>query len=583
MMKVKLPKHMRGVANTAVLAINLKNFDIDYLLPALFFIVWANGSPMGRRLNDATLIQSSIDKLAQHPDLIGFEGDGAQRMLIRLTRSSLIILGRKGRSHAIEQIAAIQPYSLLSSKAGFPQESARLNNVETFIYQALYNAIPGLDRERAKTLRDHFIQVFSKGTQLDQFPVLNGRFDGSSQLDMLTRLSLAYLDGFIPTPIGAKRSTRHEQLTSCPALTSLLGGDLLRYIFAYSGAMPPTALTFHLQALISFELFIYTTKVAHAINQLVDTPNHLPEAMQEQPEASAPEIYLDFTGSRTGLSYSMANDCVRRDVETYQRFVASNILLKQLQGYAIELRRTPSRAARIAEILGGATDGTRYLKGLLLLMQDDEIGPQIQHLATGDEDAIRREYQQEDGSEDSADLERLEEIARGSDSPLGRLIAILTHAQSDKATDNYMQWFSTIGGLRKSYGILASNTSSRTSWRYAPDNEILAVLVQMAAIEKESDGHADSAKAGQWSHPQAIRLREFLDYLERRFGILIDRPPSSYSGAEASAAARENLRAMLDRLRQMGIFSDMSDDFTVQRLQPPYAESRPTNLLSQRS
>jgi len=28
---------------------------------------------------------------------------------------------------------------------------------------------------------------------------------------------------------------------------------------------------------------------------------------------------------------------------------------------------------------------------------------------------------------------------------------------------------------------------------------------------------------------------------------------------------------MLRRLRQMGIFRDLSDDFTVQRLHPPYA------------
>jgi hypothetical protein len=28
---------------------------------------------------------------------------------------------------------------------------------------------------------------------------------------------------------------------------------------------------------------------------------------------------------------------------------------------------------------------------------------------------------------------------------------------------------------------------------------------------------------------------------------------------------------MLRRLRQMGVFRDLSDDLTVQRLQPPYA------------
>ena len=45
-------------------------------------------------------------------------------------------------------------------------------------------------------------------------------------------------------------------------------------------------------------------------------------------------------------------------------------------------------------------------------------------------------------------------------------------------------------------------------------------------------------------------------------------------GSDYAAAARDNLRAMLGRLQQMGIFQDLSDDFTVQRLTPPYADAR---------
>jgi len=61
---------------------------------------------------------------------------------------------------------------------------------------------------------------------------------------------------------------------------------------------------------------------------------------------------------------------------------------------------------------------------------------------------------------------------------------------------------------------------------------------------------------------------------------LIDRPPSQFQGADHVAAARDNLRAMLARLRQMGIFTDLSDDFTVQRLHPPYSNSLQTNEVA---
>ncbi|MGB8345637.1 MAG: hypothetical protein WCD86_12190 [Ktedonobacteraceae bacterium] len=111
--------------------------------------------------------------------------------------------------------------------------------------------------------------------------------------------------------------------------------------------------------------------------------------------------------------------------------------------------------------------------------------------------------------------------------------------------------------------MLRGTPSSRHSWRYAPANDLLAVLVQVAAARLTPQGQ----------DIQPLRLQEFLEFLETHYGILIDRPPDIFKGAEYAAAARDNLRAMLDRLRQMGIFSDLSDDFTVQRLHPPYTNT----------
>ena len=111
-------------------------------------------------------------------------------------------------------------------------------------------------------------------------------------------------------------------------------------------------------------------------------------------------------------------------------------------------------------------------------------------------------------------------------------------------------------------------TLSRKSWRYSPTNDLLAVFVQLAAVRLSASTNHDRGESGSL---QPIRLQDFLQFLEKRFGILIDRPPAPFEGAEYIAAARDNLRAMLRRLRQMGIFRDLSDDFTVQRLHPPYA------------
>lgn len=574
-MKIRIPKSMRGVANPKVLTINLNNFDIDLFLPSLFFTVLGGGAPAGKRVNDPTALASYISKLAKHPDLEGFDDRSGARVLRRIVRTDLVLLGRKGRSRAQEQILALAPYSLLTSKSGFPREGTRQRGVDTFLYQALLSAQVGSRFEAEQTLRKHFKRLFGHGVEMSALPLINGQYDGFTPLDTLTRLSLALLDGLEPMFVG-KQGGRRQPQPGCPELAAALGRDILSYLFAYSDLMPPAALLYNLQALINLELFVYTLKVVHAINALVEDPVRLPEAMQETAQATPPELYLDFTGARGGLSQAMAASCVRRDMEAYQRFFASNLLLRQLDSYVNQLRRVPIRARRIDQILDGSTDGPHYLQGLLLLQQDAEVNLWLENKADDDETLIRQEYTND--GEDDVELAALEAVAIGANSSVERVIAFLSEGQNKQTLTNYTKWYWSVGGLTKPHGILTGTLNVRYSWRYAPSNDLLAVLVQLAAIQMSGEGH--DSKQGESIYPQPIRLRDFLQYLEQRFGILIDRPPAQFTGADAAAAARENLRAMLGRLRQMGIFSDLSDDFTVQRLQPPYADER---RASQRS
>jgi hypothetical protein len=128
--------------------------------------------------------------------------------------------------------------------------------------------------------------------------------------------------------------------------------------------------------------------------------------------------------------------------------------------------------------------------------------------------------------------------------------------------------------MKKPHGVLRGTTLSRKSWRYAPTNDVLAMFVQLVATRLSPPQDRDGGER----ELQPIRLQEFLQFLDQRFGILVDRPPAAFQGAEYTAAARENLRAMLRRLRQMGIFRDLSDDFTVQRLHPPYVDKAMTRI-----
>ena len=84
-------------------------------------------------------------------------------------------------------------------------------------------------------------------------------------------------------------------------------------------------------------------------------------------------------------------------------------------------------------------------------------------------------------------------------------------------------WFWSVGGLEKPYGLLRGDARSRRSWRYAPGDELLTALLLAVFVEPGRDAPA----------APRMPLRDVLDALRHRFGILVDRPPAFLDGAEA--------------------------------------------------
>ncbi len=556
-MKVRLPKELKGVKFPKILTIDMNDFDIDLFLPTLFYTILAQGRGKARRTNDPKDIKRYIDALAQHPALQGFNDPAGRKVLERLVRTTLITTGGVGRASKGEQITSIVPYTLLAHKPGFPVEGSRHRGADTFIYQALREKMHKADRELLEAVK----LIFGRGVIINGLPELGGSYDGKIELDTLTRLSITFLDGFENTPAGL---SREQAITpACPGLVNELATDLLRYLFGYYERMPAQAFTYNLLALINFELFNYTLKLVYAINELVRDPEILPAAMRDPIETTPPQLYLDFTNDARGRSYEMAKACVRRDIEAYQQFLFSNLLLRLLDSYVSSLRRNPQRRAKIDAMLDGNEAGPPYLQLLLFLKEDPSLLPSLEAQARVDEDRIREENKLAEDAGNTGDGEEvawLDEIADVAETDIERVVNLMVEGQRESALKHFVSWYWSVGGMKKPHGVLTGTVKSRPSWRYAPSNDLLAVLVQVAVVRLSSQD------------VQSIRLQAFLKFLEERFGILIDRPPEMFKGAEYIAAAHDNLHAMQNRLRQMGIFRDLSDDFTIQHLQPPYMD-----------
>ena len=561
-MKVQVPVELRGTKFSKVLSIELNDFDIERLLPSLFFLVIADGHGTVTKTRDDETVDKHVDLLVGHKDLVGFEGSEGKLLLERLLRTTLITTVRIAANRSKERVTSIKPYSLLSLKTA---ESRGLRLVDVFTYQALKSVLQN-DNELKLLIE----RIFGKGVIITGRPQLGGKYDGHTSLDTLTRLSIMFLDDFPIAPSNVKRD-KDNSLGACPALVRAFGTDIHSYLIAYHDKMPAQAFMYYLQGLLRFELCVYTLKLVHAVNELVGHPEDLPDAMQEKFHPSRPQIYLDFTGKVDGESMYMARESVSRDIEAYQQFFTSNLVLRQLDSYISSLRLPGRRwQALVENELNGIETGPLYLQKLLLLQNHPRLGMQIETSAMQDVDEIRdfnrqaKDGQERDGQEE--DLSWLDTIANSGETELERVVALLGEAQRSNGLQHYLKWFWNVSGSEHPFSLIEGRRNYRSSWKYAPTNELLSVLVQLAAT---CIGSGDGQSEGE-KEVGTIRLQDFLDFLESRFGILIDHPPSRFEGAEYVAAARENLRAMLRRLRQMSIFRDLSDDFTAQRLHPPY-------------
>jgi hypothetical protein len=158
------------------------------------------------------------------------------------------------------------------------------------------------------------------------------------------------------------------------------------------------------------------------------------------------------------------------------------------------------------------------------------------------------------------DLEYVREV-RHSDLPaVEKLATLLGEGLHTTILKQQVSWFWSTGGILKPYGLLRGSRNVRTSWRYAPTDDLLEALLLVSFTRQ--DGH------GTVPH---LPIADLLRHLRDHFGILIDQPPAAFDSVDTRAAAASNLEAFKRRLRLLGCFDSLSDDFSAQYVRNPVA------------
>jgi hypothetical protein len=313
---------------------------------------------------------------------------------------------------------------------------------------------------------------------------------------------------------------------------------MVSFLELYGPKLPVAEAYAHVSALIALRLFQLPLITAYSVRATL-TGQDLD--LSTNPCA----MYCDFSMRRGGASDELSRQCVIRDLEVLRALFSDRLFLRSL-GQAVPLLPTiPDLGKSAAE----------ELRSLAALQSDPAmqmaLGMQVQRIyeALGD---------------DSEGREFIDEIRASSTlTQAERLSAVLVEGLRKRGLENQVKWFHSTGGITKTYGILAGNLRARSTWRYAPSDEALTTLLCMCFLDDEG-----TRTEGR------LPIRDVLQRLEHRFGLLIDRPPAQFDSADARAGAAENLTAFTRRLKLLGCFEGLSDDFTAQFVTQPREATR---------
>lgn len=539
------PKELRSYSFERLSGYDLNDFDVDRLLPVLFQLVVTRGRRLGKSNATPTQPLRYIELLAEHPSLRGFADEHGRAVLEQWINTTVVRLGHEGRARRTVQLAAVQPIHIGAYRAGLPVEGARHRKVHLVIHRLLTDASARRGhRSPDDELKELFRDAFGHGVTISREFVPS--FDGTStDLDANVLLSLYYLEGFEPGRPLAARGRELDWDPVMPGVMADLGDQLYDFLTVYRGRLPTIALAHHLAALVNLGLFTTSLRLFHLVTDVCRGQADHPD-LSEIPPAARTEIYVDFTRQSGGDSDRLAGECVDRDLELVPAYLEDMLLLKTLDRYA---RNYPKLQAYIQD-----KSGPEWLRGLLA-MRDD---PRVEMRASIELEGILGETMRATGSSFE---EVQEEIAQAtcSPEPLDQVVAAIRASQKKNSTQKTVQWFWNTGGMRKQAGLLRGNLRGRRrAWRYAMTDELLTTLLLSTLVDPDRGEPLPK-----------MRLATLLETLETRWGLLIAQPPAARADASTRAVANANLAAFTGRLRQMGFFADLSDDFNAQYVTNP--------------
>jgi hypothetical protein len=529
------PEHQE-FRNPKVFYPDPKSVDLDRVLINFFLLLRCDGyrpASKGRAKAGVEKVDYHLGQLLQMGGVKGF--DEHREVAKAWLESDVFDLVNRGSAR--ESVASLRPLHLDAHKIRIAKVCRDYN-----VADALYALLEFGQPQALQDLKRYLDQGRDPGTS---------KYDGSEGLDLETLTVLKLVEG-LPTlhPSGEKAAPERP---TCIGQARVLCDDVQR-LLAYQEVVPRPVMIDYLKTVFGLHVGLYTLRLSRQLaGWIEDKQSHLTcrncpvHGAKDTPFEGCPyqqTFIVDMGGDYRSRTAHLAQESAATEYARLAALTKSLFTINQLLRYAREEKS-----------LGIAPDPFE-VPALLALNS-----PQFDADFRAKLKQVRSENERED-----EELTPEEHAIFDADlPPFETFIELVTHVRQAHHVRYLREMLDKLFQKNGDAGVLVQGRSQANPRRWKLGGRLLEVFVQIAVL-RWSD---EQGKKRFYTEPMLVD--DFVRWMKDRYGFSVAVLRSAGAALDDHKAFRDNVRAMKDRLREIGFYDDMSDAYNAQTIRPRYA------------
>ena len=488
-----------------------------------------------------------VPKLSTNENIVNFDSELGQSILSNWLQASIVefVPLRRDKSILIPDLLKLLTVATYRARLPRSNNSSSARGIDGTVYGVLINHLRKIGSSKPEADIQALLMKtsISKGIDFEEYdvPWKEPKYNGRDILDITTMLELRLLEHFNETE--SKYAGDEIELTLAKPLR-MLAQDFLDITNSFGEISSDDLLAMYKSV---FCLRLYQLPIHLAI--VLD----LIRSGDDQACDYSHQMFVDFSGKRGSISFDMGQKSAMSDLQTASSLINSLVFL--LTAKTFRTSKSNSRNRNSANKYLTVED----VKELLAFASSDIASI----TASSYLDIIQDHF---NSLEDKSALAFIEEVVSQANSKFEAFVSLIVADLGRRSRDGYRKWFKNVGGVELARitdtVALLSGAEKTKSWGYSMTDRMLESLIDLCFVDTKGNRLYG-----------ALDLEDLLKRMKERFGVLINEIPPEEENIEAGIAANFNLQEFKTRLRQLGRFESLSDEFEAQYVKSPFRRS----------